>query len=72
MAKVAETVVRRVLRTRDAAEYLGLASSTLEKLRNTGAGPRFIRMGRAIGYDIRDLDRWLDGQRESTRSSQLG
>ena len=52
--------VRRILRTPEAAEYVGLAESTLEKQRVSGTGPRFIRLGsRAIGYDIRDLDAWL-------------
>ncbi len=55
---------RRILRTREAAEYLGLAESTVEKLRRRGGGPPFIRLGgRAIGYDLQDLDAWLDGQR---------
>ena len=55
---------KRVLRTLEAAEYVGLAASTLEKMRVTGEGPRFLRLGgRAIGYDIKDLDAWLDGQR---------
>lgn len=68
--KAGELVARRVLRTRQAAEYCGLAASTLEKMRGTAAGPRFIRLGRAVGYDVHDLDRWLDGQRE--RSDRRG
>jgi predicted DNA-binding transcriptional regulator AlpA len=61
--------VRRILRTPDAAEYVGLAESTLEKHRVAGTGPRFIRLGsRAVGYDIRDLDAWLDGHRETPAS----
>jgi len=52
---------RRILRTREAAAYLGLSPSTLEKRRLRGEGPRFIRLGgRAIGYRIEDLDGWLD------------
>ena len=55
---------KRILRTPEAAEYVGLSPSSLEKKRLTGDGPRFIRLGgRAIGYDIKDLDAWLDGQR---------
>ena len=58
---------KRILRTPAAAEYTGLAEATLEKLRATGAGPRYIRLGtRAVGYAIEDLDAWLDGQREQT------
>ena len=57
---------RRIVRTPGAAAYLGLAQSTLEKMRITGGGPRFIRLGgRAVGYDIRDLDAWLDEQRRA-------
>lgn len=55
---------KRVLRTRAAAEYLGLSPSTLEKMRARGTGPRYLRLGgRSVGYDRGDLDAWLDGQR---------
>ena len=58
---------KRVLRTPEAADYTGLSPSTLEKYRLSGDGPKFIRLGgRAVGYDIRDLDAWLDEQRRST------
>ena len=58
---------KRILRTQDAANYVGLARSTLEKMRSTGDGPPFIRLGGcAIGYDLRDLDAWLDGQRDQS------
>lgn len=58
---------RRIFRTRDAARYLGVSASTLEKLRLSGGGPRFMRLGgRAVGYDIADLDAWLDEQRQKT------
>ena len=56
----------RILRTAGAAGYVGLSPSTLEKKRLSGGGPAFIRLGgRAVGYDVRDLDAWLDGCRES-------
>ena len=59
------TPEKRIFRTHEAAEYVGLASSTLEKMRVNGDGPPFIRLGgRAVGYDIKDLDAWLDGQRD--------
>jgi predicted DNA-binding transcriptional regulator AlpA len=49
-----------VLRTPAAAQHLGLAVSTLEKLRVFGGGPRFLRIGiRAVGYSREDLDCWL-------------
>ena len=56
---------QRILRTAEAATYVGLSASSLEKKRLTGDGPQFMRLGgRAVGYDIRDLDEWLDSQRE--------
>jgi predicted DNA-binding transcriptional regulator AlpA len=52
---------RRVLRTPAAADYVGLAVSTVEKMRLTGSGPRFVRLGeRAVGYLEEDLDQWLE------------
>jgi len=53
---------RNRLRTPEAARYLGLAPATLEKLRLTKDGPPFIRVGRAVIYDPRDLDTWLEAQ----------
>ncbi len=49
----------RLLRTVDAAQYCGFSKSTLEKLRCTGTGPVFIRRGRAVFYDVKNLDEWL-------------
>ena len=58
---------QRILRTGDAAAYVGLSPSTLEKKRLTGDGPRFIHLGgRSVGYDLADLDDWLDQQKAAT------
>ena len=58
----------RRLRTPAAADYLGYAESTLEKKRLTGDGPVYIRLGRVIVYDTRDLDRWLAARRATSTS----
>ena len=63
--------MQRILRTDEAAKYLGLSESFLEKKRRTDGGPPFIRLGgRAIGYDVRDLDQWLDRHRSTVRDSE--
>ena len=60
---------QRVLRTPAAAAYLALGAPTLEKLRVKGGGPKFIRLGtRAVGYDVRDLDAWIEGQKRTSTS----
>jgi predicted DNA-binding transcriptional regulator AlpA len=62
-------MTRRILRTPQASEYVGLKPSTLEKARLSGEGPRFVRLGgRAVGYDVQDLDAWLDSRKQSSTS----
>jgi predicted DNA-binding transcriptional regulator AlpA len=63
-------LAHRRLRTPAAADYLGYAESTLEKKRLTGDGPPFIRLGRVVVYDTRDLDAWLAARRASSTSEQ--
>ena len=59
----------QVLRTPEAARVLGLSSSTLEKMRLTGDGPPFVRLGaRAVGYAVDDLCAWLQSRRSSSTS----
>jgi len=59
----------RVFRTPDAARYLGLTASTLEKMRLSGGGPPFVRLGaRAVGYAIGDLDSYIDARRRTSTS----
>ena len=49
------------------AEYLTLKLKTLEKMRRTGEGPRFIKVGRSVRYRGIDITDYLDEQtREST------
>lgn len=43
------------LTTREAAALLGVSVRTLEGLRATGEGPRFVRVGRAVRYVRDDL-----------------
>lgn len=59
----------RILRTPEAAKYIGLSASTLAKFRLSGDGPKFIKLGkRAIGYDQQDLDSWLEGRAKKSTS----
>jgi predicted DNA-binding transcriptional regulator AlpA len=48
------------IRTRDLAAYLALAESTVTKMRLTGDGPPFVKVGpRAVAYRMADVDAWL-------------
>lgn len=59
----------RRLRTPEAAAYLGISASTLEKGRVHGKNmPPFIKLGRIVVYDVADLDAWLTARKRSSTS----
>ncbi|MEO6152944.1 MAG: helix-turn-helix domain-containing protein [Croceibacterium sp.] len=62
----------RYLRTPDAAIYLGVGQSTLERKRVDGTGPKFRRLGeKIITYCVDDLDAWASEQvHRSTSEAQ--
>ena len=47
---------QRRLNTRDAAAYLGVKPGTLEVWRSIGRGPRYMKLGTRVLYEIADLD----------------
>lgn len=57
-----------MLRTPDAAQYLGISTSTLNKLRVVGSGPTYHKVGRVVGYSYADLDAWLASRRRRSTS----
>lgn len=57
------------IRTKDAAQYVGLSVSTLSKMRLRGDGPTYCKNGpRAVAYRIADLDAWLTANRRQSTS----
>lgn len=62
----------KLLTTEAAAAHIGLAVSTLENWRSSGASSlRFIKCGRRVFYDPRDIEDWLDARRVSSTSEQI-
>ena len=53
----------------EAASYLGVSASWLNKLRVLGGGPIFIKVGRRVLYDRDDLTSWLDDHRRQSTSA---
>ena len=63
----------RLLRTQEAARFLGISIRTLEKHRTYGTGPTYKKIGGRVLYAIRDLEEWADiGIRKSTRDTNVG
>jgi excisionase family DNA binding protein len=46
----------------EAARLLGLAPSTLAKLRLNGNGPVYCKLGRRVVYRRSDLENWLQSR----------
>ncbi len=53
------------------AERIGVTAGCLAKWRMTGEGPAYIRVGRRIAYDPRDVQVWLDARRVQSTSQEL-
>ena len=57
---------KKVLNEREAADYIGMSSSYLRHDRCHGAtrgrtpGPVFIKIGKVVRYQLKDLDDWLN------------
>jgi predicted DNA-binding transcriptional regulator AlpA len=49
---------QRYVDTRVAAAFLGVSESFLNKARHFGTGPEYVRFGRAIRYDLDELESW--------------
>jgi predicted DNA-binding transcriptional regulator AlpA len=52
--------------TEAVADYTGLSPVTLRRWRMTGAGPRFVRLGRAVRYRKAAVDAFLAGREYTT------
>ena len=58
----------RRLHRKQAAEYLGVSLSWLDKSRLTGLGPVFIAISSRVVYDSADLDQFLQRNRRTSTS----
>lgn len=60
-----------ILSTTEAAERLGLSRSTLEKLRVSGRGPAFVKLGHTVRYRPADMEQWLLDCRVTSTSQRV-
>ena len=51
--------MQTLLKQRDAATICWLSERTLERLRVSGAGPKFVRLGKSVRYRLVDLEEWI-------------
>ena len=48
------------------ADYLGVPVRTIYEWRQTGHGPRGIRIGRHLKFAVSDVTAWIEGLRDAT------
>ena len=54
-----ETVGKRLLNVKQAAQYLGLAVDTVYKKARLRELP-FVKVGRSLRFDVKELDRFIE------------
>ncbi len=42
-----------------------MTTKTLANWRSAGKGPAFVKMGRRVRYDLREVNRWFEAQRRN-------
>ena len=57
----------------EAGRYLGgeaepVSPRTMQRWRQEGTGPEFLKLGRLVRYRKSDLDRWVDAQLRTSTS----
>ena len=57
-----------VLNTEQVADRLGLSTSTLAKMRLSGGGPAYSKLGRRVVYRPEDLETWIAANRFQSTS----
>ena len=54
----------------ECAELLRLSERTLERLRVSGLGPKFVRMGKSVRYRIEHVEEWIAARVVSSTSEK--
>jgi predicted DNA-binding transcriptional regulator AlpA len=56
----------------EAAEILKLSVRTVERLRVSGRGPKFLKIFRSVRYRPADVEVWLASRIVSSTSEEIG
>lgn len=55
--------LKKLINTKEAAEYLNLKPQTLHNYRFKGCPPDYVKIGRRIMYEIPTLDLFIESKR---------
>jgi predicted DNA-binding transcriptional regulator AlpA len=62
---------RKFLTTKEAADRVRLSESALEKKRVDGSGPVFVKLGKAVRYELAALDEWVAAGRHKSTAETI-
>jgi hypothetical protein len=60
------------LSSSEAEQFLALPKNTLAKMRVSGEGPPFHKLGKRVRYSLVDVEVWLKARRYSSTSVSCG
>jgi len=63
--------MQKLLNTAEAAPLIGVAPKTLCNWRVAGNGPKHIRAGGKIAYDVADIEAWKSARRVASTSQPI-
>ena len=63
--------INRWRNVNEAAAHIRSTKSTLDKLRVSGDGPRYSKIGGRVIYDVNDLDAWADERKRISTSEEV-
>jgi len=64
--------MQSLLTQSECAELLRLSERTLERLRVSGSGPKFLRIRHSVRYRPADVEAWLAARVVASTSQEIG
>ena len=71
MSATRTPVGQRYVPTTAIAQRVGFDPDYLRRLRRLGGGPPYVRVGRAIRYDIEVFDHWIEERTYVSEADEL-
>ncbi len=66
--QIATEPTSRLLKEGEAAKILNLEVATLRRWRWSGRGPRFLKLGGAVRYELADIEAFIEASRKASTS----
>ena len=63
--------MQKLLNTNEAAPLVGVKPKTLMNWRVVGFGPKHVRAGRKVAYDVADIEAWKAMRRVASTSQPV-